>query len=137
MRQKARSAITLEDLDLDDGFGQSATALDDEAGAEDELADTESCSYQYPIIDPTGHHFILIWEPPYQGHRAPVALSLWLAVASVNKKSIEDWESWKAVVSSQAAKWVDPPCLFLCLRVDIHIYITPDNIIIAVSVQRA
>ena len=70
------------------------------------------------LINPNGHHFNLVRESLYLACRALVALPLWMA--SRKRVQIEDRVSLKAVMSSQAAKWVDPPCLFLCL---IYIYI--------------
>ena len=54
------------------------------------------------------HHFNLIGQPVFQDSRNPSAVSYWAAMASYWKKQIKDGISWKAVVSSQAAKWVDP-----------------------------
>lgn len=54
------------------------------------------------------HHYNLIDQPVFQDSRNPSAVSYWAAMASDWKKQIKDGISWKAVVSSQAAKWVDP-----------------------------
>ncbi|KAF6223830.1 hypothetical protein HO173_013161 [Letharia columbiana] len=54
------------------------------------------------------HHFNLIDQPVFQDSRNPSAVSYWAAIASYRKMQIKDGVSWKAVVSSQAAKWVDP-----------------------------
>lgn len=59
-------------------------------------------------VEPPVHHFNLIDQPVYQDSRNPSAVSYWAAMASFGKQQIEDGVSWKAVVSSQAAKWVDP-----------------------------
>ena len=54
------------------------------------------------------HHYNLINQPVFQDSRNSSAVSYWAAMASYWKEPIEDGASWKAVVSSQAAKWVDP-----------------------------
>lgn len=54
------------------------------------------------------HHYNLINQPVFQESRNPSAVSYWAAMASHWKEQISDGISWKAVVSSQAAKWVDP-----------------------------
>lgn len=54
------------------------------------------------------HHYNLIDQPVFQDSRNPSAVSYWAAMVSYWKKPITDGISWKAVVSSQAAKWVDP-----------------------------
>ena len=54
------------------------------------------------------HHFNLIGQPVFQESRTPSAVSYWAAMASCWKEQIQDSISWKAVVSSQAAKRLDP-----------------------------
>lgn len=54
------------------------------------------------------HHYNLIDEPVFRSSRNSSAVSYWAAIASFSKVQIADGISWKAVVSSQAAKWVDP-----------------------------
>ena len=54
------------------------------------------------------HHYNLIDQPVFHDSRNPSAVSYWAAIASHGKQQIRDGVSWKAVVSSQAAKWVDP-----------------------------
>ena len=54
------------------------------------------------------HHYNLINQPVFQDSRNSSAVSYWAAMASYWKEPIKEGVSWKAVVSSQAAKWVDP-----------------------------
>lgn len=54
------------------------------------------------------HHYNLINQPVFQDSRNSSAVSYWAAMASHWKEPIKEGVSWKAVVSSQAAKWVDP-----------------------------
>ena len=54
------------------------------------------------------HHYNLINQPVFQDSRNSSAVSYWAAMASYGKEPIKEGVSWKAVVSSQAAKWVDP-----------------------------
>ena len=114
--------LRLEDLDLDIMFGQSATDLDgeglpqeaivpdDEGVAENDIARVGTMN-DYQPNGPEFHHLNLLRYPVYQASRTPSALSLWVAMASKKRVQIEDRVSLKAVVSSQAAKWVDPVLL--------------------------
>ena len=114
--------LRLEDLDLDTMFGQSATDLDgegspqeaivpdDEAVAENVIAPVATLN-DYQPNGPEFHHLNLLRYPVYQASRTPSALSLWVTMASKKRVQIEDRVTLKAVVSSQAAKWVDPVLL--------------------------
>lgn len=57
------------------------------------------------------HHYNLLNDPVYQANGTPSALSCWAAMTSGSREQIKDGVSWKAVVSSQAAKQVDPVTL--------------------------
>ena len=61
-------------------------------------------------------------NPVYQASQTPSALSLWVTMASRKRAQIKDPMSSKAVVSSEAAKWVDPPCYFLSAHLALYIY---------------
>ena len=114
--------IQLEDLDLDTMFGQLATDLDDEplpqeaihlqdvAVVDDDVVAVETLN-DYNPEDREIHHLNLLRYPVYQASRTPSALSLWVTMASTKKVQIADHVSLKAVVSSQAAKWIDPVLL--------------------------
>ena len=114
--------LRFDDLDLDATFGQSATELDghelpqeaavpdDEAVAEHDTAQVGTTNDYQPNA-PECHHLNLLGNPVYQASHTPSALSLWVAMASKKKAPIGDLVSLKAVVSSQASKWVDPVLL--------------------------
>ena len=120
--EEVERPLQLEDLDLDTMFGQSATDLDgeglpqegivpyDEAIAENNIAPVGTLN-DYQPNGPEFHHLNLLRNPVHQASRTPSALSLWVAMASRKRVQIEDHVSFKAVVSSQAAKWVDPVLL--------------------------
>ncbi len=120
--EEAEKPLRLEDLDLDAMFGHSATDLDDEvlpqetivpddkAVAEDDIAAVGTLNEYHPDFSKI-HHLNLLRYPVYQACRTPSALSLWVTMASTKKVQIEDRVSLKAVVSSQAAKWIDPVLL--------------------------
>jgi len=57
------------------------------------------------------HHYNLLNTPIHHGSHTPSAVSFWAVLASDYKEPVEDGASWKAVVSAQAAKLVDP-CIF-------------------------
>ena len=114
--------LRLEDPALDATLGQSATepdgedlpqeaaVSDDEAIAEHDTAQGGTTT-DYQPDGPEIHHLNLLKNPIYQSSRTPSALSLWVAMASKQKAPIGDLVSLKAVVSSQASKWVDPVLL--------------------------
>ena len=120
--EEVERPLRLEDLDLDTIFGQSATDLDgeglpregivpdDEDVVENNIAPVGTLN-DYQPNGPEYHHLNLLRNPVYQASRTPSALSLWVAMASRKRVQIEDHVSLKAVVSSQAAKWVDPVLL--------------------------
>ena len=120
--EEVERPLRLEDLDLDTMFGQSATDLDgeglpregivpdDEDVVENNIAPVGTLN-DYQPNGPEFHHLNLLRNPVYQASRTPSALSLWVAMASRKRVQIEDHVSLKAVVSSQAAKWVDPVLL--------------------------
>lgn len=120
--EEVERRLRLEDLNLDAMFGQSATDLDsedlpqeatvpdDEAVAENDI-DLFSTLNHYQPDGPEFHHRNLLRYPVYQASRTPSALSLWLTMTSKRRVQIKDHVSLKAVVSSQATKWVDPVLL--------------------------
>lgn len=57
------------------------------------------------------HHYNILDTPVHHACRTPSAVSFWAVFASDSKAQIEDVACWKAVVSAQAAKLVDP-CIF-------------------------
>lgn len=57
------------------------------------------------------HHYNILQTPVHHASSTPSAVSFWAVLASDYKEQIEDETSWKAVVSAQAAKLVDP-CIF-------------------------
>ena len=110
-REEPETTPSLDDLDLHADSVQSATDPDGEADAESTFTGDDSLPNDYPATDPPFHHFNLIRYPVYQASRTPSAVSLWVSLASNNKTPRpNDPVSWKAVVLSQATKWVDP-CL--------------------------
>ena len=120
--EEVERPLRLEDLDLDTMFEQAATDLDgedlpqeaivpdDEAVAENDIAPVGTLN-DYQPNSPEFHHLNLLGHPVCQASRTPSALSLWVAMASRKRVQIRDHVSLKAVVSSQAAKWVDPVLL--------------------------
>lgn len=53
------------------------------------------------------HHYNILNSPVYDECQTPSAVSYCVAAMSTNKEPIKDGTTWKAVVSSQAAKWID------------------------------
>ena len=114
--------MRLEDLDMDAMFGQSATdpdaeglpqeavVLADEIVAANGTAAVETPNDYNPDV-PAYHHLNLLRNPVYQASQTPSALSLWVTMASIKRVQIEDPVSLKAVISSQAARWIDPVLL--------------------------
>ena len=93
-----------------EGLPQEAVVLDDEAVAEHDTAQVETTN-DYQLDGRDFHHRNLLGNPVYQASRTPSALSLWVIMTSKRRAQIEDCVSLKAVVSSQATKWVDPVLL--------------------------
>ena len=115
--------LQLEDLDLDMIFGQAATELDGEGLPQEAIILDDETVTGNNDIDPVGtpndyqsdgpefHHLNLLRNRVYQASRTSSALSLWVTMTSKRKVQIKDSVSLKAVVSAQAAKWVDPVLL--------------------------
>ena len=57
------------------------------------------------------HHYNILDTPVHHPCATPSTLSFWAVLASNHKVQINDGASWKAVVSAEAAKLVDP-CIF-------------------------
>ena len=120
--EEVERPLHLEYLDIDATLGQGATDLDgeglpeeamvadDEAVAEDDTAAIRSPN-DYSPNAPEAHHYNLLRNPVYQASRTPSALSLWVTMACTKRAHIEDPVCLKAVLSSQAARWVDPVLL--------------------------
>ena len=111
--------LRLEHLDLDAKYEQGATDLDcedlpivadDEAISENDAAAVESPD-DYSPNSPEVHHYNLLGNPVYRSSQTPSALSLWVTMACTKKVQIEDPVCLKAVLSSQAVRWVDPVLL--------------------------
>ena len=106
--------LRLQNLDLYANLGQSATELDVEGSPEEAIAPNDEAVAEdgdYQPCAPECHHLNLLGNPVYQASHTPSAVSLWVAMASKKKAPIGDLVSLKAVVSSQASKWVDPVLL--------------------------
>ena len=89
---------------------QEAGVPDDEAGAEHHTAQVETTN-DYQPDGREFHHRNILRYPVYQASRTSSALSLWVIMTSKRRAQIEDCVSLKAVVSSQATRWVDPVLL--------------------------
>ena len=112
----------LEDFDLDETFGQSATDLNTEdlpqeavVLADEPVAENGTAAIATPNDcnpdAPEYHHLNLLGNPVYQASQTPSALSLWVTMACTKRAHIENPVCLKAVLSSQAARWVDPVLL--------------------------
>ena len=120
--EEVEGPLQLEYLDLDATLGQGATdldgeslpeeaiAADDEAVVEDDTAAVGSPN-DYSPNSPEVHHLNLLRNPVFQASRTPSALSLWVTMICTKRAHIEDPVCLKAVLSSQAARWVDPVLL--------------------------
>ena len=119
---KVEGPLRLKDLNLDAMFGQSATELDSEGLPQEAVVPDDEVVAEYDPgqvgttndYQPDGpeiHHLNLLRNPVYQASRTPSALSLWVIMTSKRRAQIEDPVSLKAVLSSQATKWVDPVLL--------------------------
>ena len=117
--EEVERPLRLEDLDLDTTFGQGATDLDGEdLPGEAVVADDEAVSENdttavgspndYSPNPPEFHHYNLLRNRVSQASRTPSALSLWVTMACKKRAHIKDPVCLKAVISSQAARWVDP-----------------------------
>lgn len=54
------------------------------------------------------HHYNILNYPIHDDCQTPSAVSHCVALISTDKEYIKEGTCWKAVVSSQAAKWIDP-----------------------------
>ncbi|KAK4692500.1 hypothetical protein P7C71_g4722, partial [Lecanoromycetidae sp. Uapishka_2] len=129
----AYPAINIKDINLDVMFGQAATELDDEKDFVleprpllSEAPDSAAILCKLMGIEQTRKsaapsngnserrwirpvdHYNLLGYPVHHRSSTPSAVSFWAMLASDYKKPIRDGASWKAVVSAQAAKLVDP-----------------------------
>ena len=111
--------LHLKYLDPGAAFGQAATDLHGESVpeeanlTEDDAAvgsDTTAVGTpnDYNPNTPQFHHYNLLGNPVYQASQTPSALSYWVTTACMNRAHIKDPVCLKAVLSSQAAPWVDP-----------------------------
>ena len=112
----------LEYLDLDAIFGQGATDLDGESlpaeatAADDEVVAEDNTTADrspndYSPNSPPFHHYNLLRNPIYEASQTPSALSFWVTRTCAKRPQIGDPVCLKAVLSSQAARWVDPVLL--------------------------
>ena len=117
--EEVERPLRLEDLDLDTTFGQGATDLDDEdLPGEAIVADDEAVSESdttavgspndYNPNSPDYHHLNLLGNAVHQASHTPSALSMWVTMACAKRAHIKDPVCLKAVLSSQAARWIDP-----------------------------
>ena len=116
---EVENPVGLGDLDLDAIFGQSATDLNDEAlsqeatvpagepVAENGIPAVETSNDYDPDV-PEYHHLNLLGNPVHQASHTPSALSLWVTMASRKRAPMNNPVTLKAVLSSQATKWIDP-----------------------------
>ena len=120
--EEVEGPLQLEYLDLDAAFGQGATDLDGESLPEEAIAADDETVVEddttavgspndYRPNFPEVHHVNLLRNPVFQASRTPSALSLWVTMVCTKRAHIEDPVSLKAVLSSQAARWVDPVLL--------------------------
>ena len=117
--EEVERPLRLEDLDLDTTFGQGATDLDGEdLPGEAVVADGEAVSgsdttavgspNDYSPNSPDYHHINLLGNAVHQASHTPSALSMWVTMACAKRAHIKDPVCLKAVLSSQAARWIDP-----------------------------
>ena len=117
--EEVERPLRLEDLDLDTTFGQGATDLDGEDLPEEAVvADDEAVSESdatavgspsdYSPNSPNYHHINLLGNAVHQASHTPSALSMWVTMACAKRAHIQDPVCLKAVLSSQAARWIDP-----------------------------
>ena len=117
--EEAEEPLRLEDLDLDAMFGQFATDPDDndllqevivspsEAVIAEDSAAAEILNHYHPDLAEY-HHINLLGNAVHQASHTPSALSMWVTMACAKRAHVKDPVCLKAVLSSQAARWIDP-----------------------------
>lgn len=117
--EEVETPLRLEYLDLDAAFGQAATDLDGESTPEEAAVTEDGAAVgddntavespnDFNPNSPRFHHYNLLDNPVYQASQTPSALSCWVTKACIERPHIGDPVCLKAVLSSQAARWVDP-----------------------------
>ena len=74
----------------------------------DSVTDVGGLEKEVVKTDVPVHHYNILGYPVYHACRTPSALSLCILLLSSNKTPVKDPVCLKAVISSQAIKWIDP-----------------------------